>query len=131
MKKDEFSVEELETAKRHLEARCKKLELAIEKAKKDLDELNKPKGLFASSNKKQIAAAEEQLIVLENNLIDFQAMDAAGYLKLKKAEDRKNTFKSVLSDVGDVVKKVGVAIPVPGAGAVGKIVGNVLKNLSK
>ena len=131
MKKDVFSVEELETAKRHLEARCKKLELAIEKAKKDLAELNKPKGLFASSNKKAIAAAEEQLIVLENNLIDFQAMDAAGYLKLKKAEDRKNTFKSVLSDVGDVAKKVGAAIPVPGAGAVGKIVGNVLKNLSK
>ena len=55
--------EDIERGERQLQAEIKKCELAIEKAKQELEEVKKPKGFFASPNKKVIKAIKSASIV--------------------------------------------------------------------
>ena len=135
MSKDCFSPEDIQRAERLLQAEVKKCELDIETVKKELEELRKPKGFFASSNKKEIKAAEERLLQLERRLIDLQAMTAEEFLSARKAEEKMQGVKKVGSGIlnfaGDMILGAGKAIPIPGTGVIGKALGGALKNLGK
>ena len=132
-----FTQEEIEYAERALKAEIQKLERAIERTKKELEELQ-PKGFFGAlkNNKEKIKEVEEQLVKLEDQLIDYQAMIGSDYLRYQlKGKDKKSFFdginKNVLGKMGTVAEIAGNFIPVPGAGAVVKGVGSVLKGLGK
>ena len=115
--------EDIERGERQLQAEIKKCELAIEKAKQELEEVKKPKGFFASPNKKVIKATEEQLQKLEVKLIDLQAMTASDYCKHQKEIETSNKIGNVFSAAGNAIENA-VSV-VPGVGKlVGKIVGN-------
>ncbi len=133
MSKDCFSPEDIQRAERLLQAEVKKCELDIETVKKELEELRKPKGFFASSNKKEIKAAEERLLQLERRLIDLQAMTE--FQSVRKAEEKMQGVKKVGSGIlnfaGDMIQGAGKAIPILGTGVIGKALGGALKNLGK
>lgn len=134
-----FSQEEIEYAERHLKAEITKLERAIERKKKEIEDLQ-PKGLFSAfkSNKDKIKAAEDELVELEDQLIDLQAMTGLDYLR-NNVKDKKSFFANlkinsgVLEKMGTVAEVAGkmTSVVVPGAGAVGKAAGSLLKGVAK
>ena len=132
-----FTQEEIEYAERHLKAEIQKLERAIERKKKEIEDLQ-PKGFFGAfnSNKSKIKVAEEELVKLEDELIDLQAMTGVDYLR-DKVKDKKGFFANlkmnsgVLKIMGTVAEFAGHVIPVPGAGVVGKAAGALLKGFKK
>ena len=132
-----FTQEEIEYAERHLKAEIQKLERAIERKKKEIEDLQ-PKGFMGAfkSNKGKIKVAEEELVVLEDQLIDLQAMTGADYLR-DKVKDKKSFFANlkinsgVLKTMGTVAEIAGSVIPVPGAGVVGKAAGALFKGVAK
>ena len=132
-----FTKEEIEYAERHLKAEVQKLERAIERKKKEIEDLQ-PKGFMGAfkSNKDKIKVAEEELVVLEDQLIDLQAMTGTDYLR-NKVKDKKGFFdglkvnSGVLKTMGTVAEIAGSVIPVPGAGVVGKAAGTLLKGFGK
>ena len=88
-----FTQDELEHAGRLLKAEIMKLERAIERKKKELEEL-KPKGFLGGlkGNKDKIKEAEAQLAKLEDELIDLNVMtptDFLNHLKVKSAKQEQ------------------------------------------
>lgn len=88
-----FTQDELEHAGRLLKAEIMKLERAIERKKKELEEM-KPKGFLGwlEENKDKIKEAEAQLAKLEDELIDLNVMtptDFLNHLKVKSAKQEQ------------------------------------------
>ena len=130
-----FTQEEIESAERHLKAEIQKLERAIERKKKEIEDLQ-PKGFWGNfnSNKSKIKEAEEELAELEDQLIDLQAMTGADYLR-DKVKDKKGFFsgldKNMLKKIGKVAEVAGSIIPGTGATVLGKATGALFKGLAK
>lgn len=130
-----FTQEEIEYAERHLKAEIQKLERAIERKKKEIEDLQ-PKGFWGNfnSNKSKIKEAEEELAELEDQLIDLQAMTGADYLR-DKVKDKKGFFsgldKNMLKKIGKVAEVAGSIIPGTGATVLGKATGALFKGLAK
>ena len=130
-----FTQEEIEYAERHLKAEIQKLERAIERKKKEIEDLQ-PKGFWGTfnSNKSKIKEAEEELAELEDQLIDLQAMTGADYLR-DKVKDKKGFFsgldKNMLKKIGKAAEVAGNIIPGTGATVLGKTAGTLLKKLAK
>lgn len=130
-----FSQEEIEYAERHLKAEIQKLERAIERKKKEIEDLQ-PKGFWGTfnSNKSKIKEAEEELAELEDQLIDLQAMTGADYLR-DKVKDKKGFFsgldKNMLKKIGKAAEVAGSIIPGTGATVLGKATGALFKGLAK
>lgn len=127
-----FTQEEIDYAERSLKAEITKLERAIERKKKEIEDLQ-PKGFFAKSNKSKIMDAEDELVKLEDELTDLQALTGVDYLRHKMR--KKSSFegltinKKTIAKIGDVVEIAG-NIPVPGAG-IAKGIGKALKSYGK
>ena len=130
-----FTQEEIESAERHLKAEIQKLERAIERKKKEIEDLQ-PKGFWGNfnSNKSKIKEAEEELAELEDQLIDLQAMTGADYLR-DKVKDKKGFFsgldKNMLKKIGKAAEVAGSIIPGTGATVLGKATGALFKGLAK
>ncbi len=130
-----FTHEEIESAERHLKAEITKLERAIERKKKEIEDLQ-PKGFMGTlkSNKTKIKEAEEELAELEDQLIDLQAMTGADYLR-DKVKDKKGFFsgldKNMLKKIGKAAEVAGSIIPGTGATVLGKATGALFKGLAK
>ena len=130
-----FTQEEIEYAERHLKAEIQKLERAIERKKKEIEDLQ-PKGFWGNfnSNKSKIKEAEEELAELEDQLIDLQAMTGADYLR-DKVTDKKGFFsgldKNMLKKIGKAAEVAGSIIPGTGATVLGKATGALFKGLAK
>ena len=130
-----FTQEEIESAERHLKAEIQKLERAIERKKKEIEDLQ-PKGFWGNfnSNKSKIKEAEEELAELEDQLIDFQAMTGEDYLR-DKVKDKKGFFsgldKNLLKKIGKAAEVAGSIIPGTGATVLGKATGALFKGLAK
>ncbi|MEE0804979.1 MAG: hypothetical protein U0L77_06110 [Prevotellamassilia sp.] len=130
-----FTQEEIEYAERHLKAEIQKLERAIERKKKEIEDLQ-PKGFMGAfkSNKDKIKEAEEALVELEDQLIDLQAMTGADYLR-DKVKDKKGFFsgldKNMLKKIGKAAEVAGSIIPGAGATVLGKATGALFKGLAK
>jgi chromosome segregation ATPase len=130
-----YTQEEIEYAERHLKAEIQKLERAIERKKKEIEDLQ-PKGFWGNfnSNKSKIKDAEEELAELEDQLIDFQAMTGEDYLR-DKVKDKKGFFgglnKNMLKKMGAAAEVAGNIIPGTGATVLGKTAGALLKKLAK
>ena len=130
-----FTQEEIESAERHLKAEIQKLERAIERKKKEIEDLQ-PKGFWGNfnSNKSKIKEAEEELAELEDQLIDFQTMTGEDYLR-DKVKDKKGFFgglnKNMLKKMGAAAEVAGNIIPGTGATVLGKTAGALLKKLAK
>ena len=130
-----FTQEEIEYAERHLKAEIQKLERAIERKKKEIEDLQ-PKGFWGNfnSNKSKIKEAEEELAELEDQLIDLQAMTGADYLR-DKVKDKKGFFssldKNMLKKIGKAAEVAGSIIPGTGATVLGKATGALFKGLAK
>ena len=130
-----FTQEEIEYAERHLKAEIQKLERAIERKKKEIEDLQ-PKGFWGTfnSNKSKIKEAEEELAELEDQLIDLQAMTGADYLR-DKVKDKKGFFsgldKNMLKKIGKAAEVAGSIIPGTGATVLGKATGALFKGLAK
>ncbi|MBO5678016.1 MAG: phage neck protein fibritin [Bacteroidaceae bacterium] len=130
-----FTQEEIESAERHLKAEITKLERAIERKKKEIEDLQ-PKGFMGAlkSNKTKIKEAEEELAELEDQLIDLQAMTGADYLR-DKVKDKKGFFsgldKNMLKKIGKAAEVAGSIIPGTGATVLGKATGALFKGLAK
>lgn len=130
-----FTQEEIEYAERHLKAEIQKLERAIERKKKEIEDLQ-PKGFWGTfnSNKSKIKEAEEDLAELEDQLIDLQAMTGADYLR-DKVKDKKGFFsgldKNMLKKIGKAAEVAGSIIPGTGATVLGKATGALFKGLAK
>lgn len=130
-----FTQEEIEYAERHLKAEIQKLERAIERKKKEIEDLQ-PKGFWGNfnSNKSKIKEAEEALVELEDQLIDLQAMTGADYLR-DKVKDKKGFFgglnKNMLKKIGKAAEFAGSIIPGTGATVLGKATGALFKGLAK
>lgn len=130
-----FTQEEIEYAERHLKAEIQKLERAIERKKKEIEDLQ-PKGFWGTfnSNKSKIKEAEEELAELEDQLIDLQAMTGADYLR-DKVKDKKGFFsgldKNILKKIGKAAEVAGSIIPGTGATVLGKATGALFKGLAK
>lgn len=130
-----FTQEEIEYAERHLKAEIQKLERAIERKKKEIEDLQ-PKGFWGNfnSNKSKIKEAEEALVELEDQLIDLQAMTGADYLR-DKVKDKKGFFsgldKNMLKKIGKAAEVAGSIIPGTGATVLGKATGALFKGLAK
>ena len=130
-----FTQEEIEYAERHLKAEIQKLERAIERKKKEIEDLQ-PKGFMGAfkSNKSKIKEAEEELVELEDQLIDLQAMTGADYLR-DKVKDKKGFFsgldKNMLKKIGKAAEVAGSIIPGTGATVLGKATGALFKGLAK
>lgn len=130
-----FTQEEIEYAERHLKAEIQKLERAIERKKKEIEDLQ-PKGFWGTfnSNKSKIKDAEEELAELEDQLIDLQAMTGADYLR-DKVKDKKGFFsgldKNMLKKIGKAAEVAGSIIPGTGATVLGKATGALFKGLAK
>ncbi len=130
-----FTQEEIEYAERHLKAEIQKLERAIERKKKEIEDLQ-PKGFMGvfKSNKDKIKEAEEALVELEDQLIDLQAMTGADYLR-DKVKDKKGFFsgldKNMLKKIGKAAEVAGSIIPGTGATVLGKATGALFKGLAK
>ena len=106
--------------------------MSIEIAKKELQEVSKPKGFFGTTDKKAIAAAEEKLHKLEVYLIDLQAMNGLEFYEYMKGKEKSDNLKNVSGKVldiaGSVIECIGV---VPVVGIAGKMIGKGLKTLGK
>ena len=130
-----FTQEEIEYAERHLKAEIQKLERAIERKKKEIEDLQ-PKGFWGTfnSNKSKIKEAEEELAELEDQLIDLQAMTGADYLR-DKVTDKNGFFsglnKNMLKKIGKAAEVAGSIIPGTGATVLGKATGALFKGLAK
>lgn len=134
-----FSQDQIEYAERHLKAEITKMERAIERKKKEIEDLQ-PKGLLGAfkSNKGKIKVAENELIELENQLIDLQAMTGLDYLR-DRVKDKKSFFANlkintgVLEKMGTITEVTGkiTSMVVPGANVVGKAAGSLLKGVAK
>ena len=130
-----FTQEEIESAERHLKAEIQKLERAIERKKKEIEDLQ-PKGFWGNfnSNKSKIKEAEEALVELEDQLIDLQAMTGADYLR-DKVKDKKGFFsgldKNMLKKIGKAAEVAGSIIPGTGATVLGKATGALFKGFAK
>ena len=130
-----FTQEEIEYAERHLKAEIQKLERAIERKKKEIEDLQ-PKCFWGNfnSNKSKIKEAEEELAELEDQLIDLQAMTGADYL-CEKVKDKKGFFsgldKNILKKIGKAAEVAGSIIPGTGATVLGKATGALFKCLAK
>ena len=130
-----FTQEEIEYAERHLKAEIQKLERAIERKKKEIEDLQ-PKCFWGNfnSNKSKIKEAEEELAELEDQLIDLQAMTGADYLR-DKVTDKKGFFsglnKNMLKKIGKAAEVAGSIIPGTGATVLGKATGALFKGLAK
>ena len=129
----EITQENIERGERMKQAELKKCELAIEQVEQELAELKQPKGLFGSSNKKAIVAAEEKLNKLKLHIIDLQAMNGAEvyeYMKSKKKTDNiKNVGSKVFNTAGQVIENVTGVIP--GVSIAGKMIGKGFKTIGK
>ena len=132
-----FTQEEIESAERHLKAEIQKLERAIERKKKEIEDLQ-PKGFWGNfnSNKSKIKEAEEELAELEDQLSDLQAMTGADYLCDKVKDKNKKGFfgglnKNMLKKMGAAAEVAGNIIPGTGATVLGKTAGALLKKLAK
>ena len=130
-----YTQEEIEYAERHLKAEIQKLERAIERKKKEIEDLQ-PKGFMGAfkSNKDKIKEVEEALVELEDQLIDLQAMTGADYLR-DKVKDKKGFFsgldKNMLKKIGKAAEVAGSIIPGTGATVLGKATGALFKGLAK
>ena len=130
-----FTQEEIEYAERHLKAEIQTLERAIERKKKEIEDLQ-PKGFMGAfkSNKDKIKEVEEALVELEDQLIDLQAMTGADYLR-DKVKDKKGFFsgldKNMLKKIGKAAEVAGSIIPGTGATVLGKATGALFKGLAK
>lgn len=129
----EITQENIERGERMKQAELKKCELAIEQVEQELAELKQPKGLFGSSNKKAIVAAEEKLNKLKLHMIDLQAMNGAEvyeYMKSKEKTDNiKNVGSKVFNTAGQVIENVTGVIP--GVSIAGKMIGKGFKTIGK
>ncbi len=125
--------EDKERGERLLQAEIKKCEMSIEIAKKELQEVSKPKGFFGTTDKKAIAAAEEKLHKLEVYLIDLQAMNGLEFYEYMKGKEKSDNLKNVSGKVldiaGYVIESVSGVVPV--VGIAGKMIGKGLKTLGK
>lgn len=114
-------------------AEVQKCKMSIENLKHEILELKKPKGLFGSTDKKAIAAAEEKLKNLEVYLIDIQAMNGTEFYEYMKSKEKKDNIINVSSKVfktaGKVVENVTEAIP--GVSIAGKMIGKGFKTIGK
>jgi chromosome segregation ATPase len=130
-----YTQEEIEYAERHLKAEIQKLERAIERKKKEIEDLQ-PKGFMGAfkSNKDKIKEVEEALVELEDQLIDLQAMTGADYLR-DKVKDKKGFLsgldKNMLKKIGKAAEVAGSIIPGTGATVLGKATGALFKGLAK
>jgi urease gamma subunit len=129
----EITQENIERGERMKQAELKKCELAIEQVEQELAELKQPKGLFGSSNKKAIVAADEKLNKLKLHMIDLQAMNGAEvyeYMKSKEKTDNiKNVGSKVFNTAGQVIENVTGVIP--GVSIAGKMIGKGFKTIGK
>ena len=131
MSKDiELTQADIERGERQLQAEIKKCELAIEKARQELDTLKNPKGFFASPSKKAVKTAEEQLQKLEVRMIDLQAMTGEDFCRYQKSVEKTEKLGNVFSAAGDVIENAASVVPVAGR-LVGKIVGKGLKSIGE
>ena len=129
----EITQENIERGERMQQAEIKKCVMAIEQAEHELAVLRQAKGLFGSTNKKDIATAEEKLNKLKLHIIDLQAMNGADfyeYMKSKeKTENLKNVSSKVFNTTGQVIESVTGVIP--GVSIAGKIIGKGFKSIGK
>ena len=129
----EITQENIERGERMQQAELKKCEMAIEKAEQELAQLRQPKGLFGSTNKKAIAAAEENLNKLKLHLIDLQAMNGAEFYEYMQSKEKTENLKKVSSKVfnatGQVIESVTSVIP--GVNIAGKMIGKGFKSIGK
>ena len=129
----EITQEDIDKGLRMQQAELKKCELTIEQIEKELEELRKPKGLFASTDKKAIAAAEEKLKNLKLHVIDLQAMNGAEFFEYMKSKEKTDNIKNVSSKVfntaGQVIENVSGVIP--GISIAGKMIGKGFKSIGK
>lgn len=129
----EITQEDIDKGLRMQQAELKKCELTIEQIEKEIEELRKPKGLFASTDKKAIAAAEEKLKNLKLHVIDLQAMNGAEFFEYMKSKEKTDNIKNVSSKVfntaGQVIENVSGVIP--GISIAGKMIGKGFKSIGK
>lgn len=139
-KEIQLTQEEIERGERLLQAERKKCELAIERAKSELEELKKSSGFFKlKSNKEEIKKAEENLRILEDKYVDLTSMNGADFaLELKSKDGVKQSINlssivnsNVLHSVGNIVEKVGDVLPISGVSIGTKVIGKTLKNIVK
>ena len=129
----EITQEDIDKGLRMQQAELKKCELTIEQIEKELEELRKPKGLFGTTDKKAIAAAEEKLKNLKLHVIDLQAMNGAEFFEYMKSKEKTDNIKNVSSKVfntaGQVIENVSGVIP--GISIAGKMIGKGFKSIGK
>ena len=131
-----YTQEELDHAERLINADIKKMELAIERKKKEIEDL-RPKNFFSklTCDKDEIQNAENELAKLEDALIDLQTLRPIDYLRKqdkknnesKKGEKSKalNTIVNVADIATDFIPGASVAKPLL------KGVASVVKGVSK
>lgn len=129
----EITQENIERGERMQQAELKKCEMVIEKAEQELAVLKQPKGLFGSTNKKAIAAAEEKLNKLKLHLIDLQAMNGAEFYEYMKSKEKTdhiiNMSSKVFNTTGQLIESVSSVIP--GVGIAGKMFAKGFKSIGK
>ena len=129
----EITQENIERGERMQQAEVKKCEMAIEQAEHELAVLRQAKGLFGSTNKKDIATAEEKLNKLKLHLIDLQAMNGADFYEYMKSKEKTNHIINMSSKVfnttGQVIESVTGVIP--GVSIAGKMIGKGIKSIGK
>lgn len=129
----EITQENIERGERMQQAELKKCEMVIEKAEQELAVLKQPKGLFGTTNKKAIAAAEEKLNKLKLHLIDLQAMNGAEFYEYMKSKEKTdhiiNMSSKVFNTTGQLIESVSSVIP--GVGIAGKMFAKGFKSIGK
>ena len=129
----EITQENIERGERMQQAEIKKCEMAIEKFEQELAELKQPKGLFGTTNKKAIAAAEEKLNKHKLHLIDLQAMNGAEFYEYMKSKEKTdhiiNMSSKVFNTTGQLIESVSSVIP--GVGIAGKMFAKGFKSIGK
>ena len=129
----EITQENIERGERMQQAEIKKCEMAIEKFEQELAELKQPKGLFGTTNKKAIAAAEEKLNKHKLHLIDLQAMNGAEFYEYMKSKEKTdhiiNMSSKVFNTTGQLIENVSSVIP--GVGIAGKMFAKGFKHIGK
>ncbi|MBR5481195.1 MAG: hypothetical protein IKU85_05845 [Bacteroidaceae bacterium] len=129
----EITQENIERGERMQQAEIKKCEMAIEKFEQELAELKQPKGLFGTTNKKAIAAAEEKLNKHKLHLIDLQAMNGAEFYEYMKSKEKTdhiiNMSSKVFNTTGQLIENVSSVIP--GVGIAGKMFAKGFKSIGK
>ena len=129
----EITQENIERGERMQQAELKKCEMVIEKAEQELAVLKQPKGLFGTTNKKAIAAAEEKLNKLKLHHIDLQAMNGAEFYEYMKSKEKTdhiiNMSSKVFNTTGQLIESVSSVIP--GVGIAGKMFAKGFKSIGK